>query len=128
MIKVAGYSIESTINYIQGGQYAELELIIPARSQLTETDIDMIKNAAVLEEVMMNYGKEAGIVGTYALYGWRRLERQWNGDMLIAWQTSRETDVTELKEHLAAAKEESETMSQAILELAQLVSDMKGEV
>lgn len=128
MIRIAGYEIDGCLNYIQGGQYAEVEIGIPPSANLTEEDIDAIKAATLAEEVfVVVQGKEQHLVGSYALYGWRRIHKEWDGSIRIAWQTSRTTEVNDLKEQLAAAKEENETLSQAVIELAQLVSDLKGE-
>ena len=127
MVRVAGYEFPATLNYIQGGQYAEVEIMIDSSAKLKDKDIEKIKDADILEEVFIEYGKTVTHVGTYALFGWRRMSKEWDDSIRIAWQTSRETDVTELKEQLAAAKEENETLSRAVIELAQLVSDLKGE-
>lgn len=128
MIRVAGYDIDGCLNYIQGGQYAEVEIGIPASANLSEKDIDVIKAATLVEEIfVVVHGEEERLVGSYALYGWRRINREWDGSIQIAWQTSRTTEVNDLKEQLAAAQSENEILSQAVAELGQLVSDLKGE-
>ena len=134
MIRIAGHKFDGIINYIQGGQYAELELMIPPDNGFSSADLDAIKNASMLEDISMDRGRQADVVGRYALYGWRRIEKQWNGGVLIAFQTNRETDVDalnaaveQLKSENEALKKENEEKDEALLELASIISELTAK-
>ena len=121
MIRIAGFDIDSGINYNPDGQYAEIELVIPASANLADEDIMKIRDATLLEEVFIEYGETETYVGSYALFGWRRMQREWDGSMNIAWQTGRMTEIDSLRDELAKAKQENKELTDALLELANIV-------
>ena len=114
MIRVAGLTLDGYIRYVQGEKYAELELRISRDRSMTDEEIASVKNAEQLEEFILEYGQEGDTIGTYNLYGWRRIVKDWDGSTIISWQTNRTTDIEQLRQ-------DNEDLTQAILELAEIV-------
>ena len=119
MIRIAGITINGNVNYIQGEHYAEVVLRIVDASSITEEELSAIKNATELEEYVVAYGVEGDTGSQYALLGWRRVEKTWDGALVIAWQTYRATDIETLRQ-------DNEDLTQALLELAEIVGGGNG--
>lgn len=90
-----------------------IEVTIPKEYELENEQIESLKNAKTLERLSMNYGKETGILAVYNLIEWRKVEKVRYG-IRLAWQTYRTTDIEQIKQ-------DNEDLTQAVLELAQIV-------
>lgn len=118
MIRIAGKTFDCPINYFAGEQNADIEITLPTDVKLTDDEILSLKNATLLEELEVNYGEVKGVLGSYNLVGWKAVENTWNG-IRFRWQTYRTTD-------LEALKQENEDLTQALLELAEIVGGGNG--
>lgn len=118
MVRIAGKTFDCPINYSAGPQNADIEIIIPSSAKLSDDDIVAIKNADKLEELDYAYGKIGGVIGVYSLLGWQAVEMLYNG-IRFRWQTYRTTDINQIKQ-------DNEDLTQALLELAQIVGGDNG--
>ena len=109
MVKIAGMLIDTIISYTN----ADLEIIVPNGATMSDENINLIKNADSVEELDVNFGEVKGTRGVYVLLGWRSVERL-GKDIRFRWQTYRTTD-------LDALRQENEDLTQALLELAEIV-------
>ena len=85
--------------------------------EMSDEELLSLRSAALLEELEVNYGKVGGVIATYNLVGWKAIENR-NG-LRVRWQTYRTTD-------LEALKQENEDLTQALLELAEIVGGGNG--
>ena len=80
--------------------------------------MEAIKNAETLERLNMNYGEEIGVLATYHLIEWKKVEKVRYG-IKFAWQTYSATDMEQLKQ-------DNEDLTAALLELAAIVGGGNG--
>lgn len=118
MIRIAGYTIDSNVNYRAGESGADIEIMVPFNTALTDEDITALKNATLIEELRNSYGTVGDVISEYVLVGWKAIERTPKG-IFFRWQTYRTTD-------LDALRQENEELTEAILELAQIVGGGNG--
>ena len=121
MVRIGNITFDCTANYSN----ADVEIIIPISHEITDEELLTLKNSTLLEEVEVNYGEETGTIATYALCGWKSMERVYGGTR-IRWQTYRTTDIEPLKEQLKLAQQDNEDLTQALLELAEIVGGSNG--
>jgi len=107
MVRIAGMLFEANLDCY--GEYIDLTI----QDELTEEQIQAIKNATILERVIMEYGQETNIVTVYNLLGWKKVEKVRYG-MQFTFQTYHLTDVDQLKQ-------DNEDLTQAVLELAAII-------
>lgn len=113
MIRIGGMTLNADVSYSAGENGGDIEIVIPYSAQLTDEQLLSIRDAETLEELDMNFGIANGVRGTYALLGWRSIEKAYNG-LRIRWQTYRTTDIEQLKQ-------DNEDLTAALLELAALI-------
>ena len=118
MVRIAGRTYDCPINYNAGPESADIEIVVPKSASLSDEDVAAIKNATEMEEVDYNFGSEVGVIGTYALVGWKLVENLYNGTR-FRWQTYRTTDIEKIKQ-------DNEDLTQALLELAEIVGGNNG--
>ena len=118
MIRIAGITLDCNVRYRAGDSGAEAEINVPSRITLTDEQIIAIKNAEIIEEIDNKYGKAGDVIGTYSLVGWRSVEKTDDG-IWFTWQTYRTTDLEQLRQ-------ENEDLTQALLELAEIVGGSNG--
>lgn len=114
MVRIAGMTFDTDIE-ING---ETVEATIPNEYDLSDEQVETLKNAKKLERLDMNYGKEVGVLASYNLVDWRKVEKERYG-MRFGWQTYRTTDVDQLKQ-------DNEDLTQALLELAEIVGGDNG--
>lgn len=117
-VRIANRILECEANYHAGEQNADVEITISPQVTLTDEDIFAIKDAKVLEEITYDGYNKPVVCGIYNLVGWKYIKTTRFG-VCFGWQTYRTTDLDVLKE-------ENETLTEAILELAQIVGGGNG--
>lgn len=130
MVRISGKTFEGVVSLKTGEAGAEIEVLFEQADAITDEDLIAMKNATLLEDLVVNYGEVTGVRGSYALYGWRSIRTTTSGKLQISWQTYQTTDVSEmqsriaeLEEQLAAAIEENEVLEDALLELAEIIGN-----
>jgi len=116
MIRIAGLIFNSVPNYHAGDSGADIEVKI--FGGVDEETLLLLKNATMLEDLTVEYGEVKEVRGTYQLFGWRKIENVRDG-LTISWQTYRTTDIESLRQ-------ENEDLTQALLELAEIVGGGNG--
>ena len=109
MIRIADMLFEADVDLIN----ETIEVTIPKDYSLTDAQIESLKDAKTLERLEMEYGKEIGVMVTYNLIEWRKVEKVRQG-MRFAWQTYRSTDIEQIRQ-------DNEDLTQALLELAEII-------
>lgn len=113
MVRIAGRTLPGYVTYLSGVQDADIELLVPYEAGLTSDDIAAIQSAETLEEFALNHGEVGETIGVYHLYTWQSVGKN-AGGYRFRWQTYRTTDINQLKQ-------DNEDLTQAVLELAQIV-------
>lgn len=116
MFRINGTVFNGYLNYTAGQSGADIEAKI--EGGVDEDTLIMLKNATLLEDLIVEYGEVKGVRGTYQLFGWRKIENVRDG-LTISWQTYRTTDIEKLKQ-------DNEDLTQALLELAEIVGGNNG--
>ncbi len=116
MVRIAGLEIEASVVYNAGPSNADIEIKITGG--VDDETLNLLKNATELEDLEVDYGEIKGVRGTYQLFGWRKIENVRDG-LRISWQTYRTTDIEQIKQ-------DNEDLTQAVLELAQIVGGDNG--
>lgn len=109
MIRIAEMCFDTDVELI--GE--SISATIPRKYDLTNEQIEALKNAKIIERLDMNYGQEVGVLGTYNLVDWQKIEKTING-MRFTWQTYSITDINQLRQ-------DNEDLTQAVLELAEII-------
>lgn len=109
MVRIAGKTIDTFATYSN----ADIEIIVPNGADMSDTEVLEIRDADLIEEISVNFGKVGGVVASYVLLGWKSVERL-GRDMRFRWQTYRSTDLDQLKQ-------DNEDLTQAVLELAAII-------
>lgn len=110
MVRVGGYEFNENFTYQVG--YADATITLDCRFQLTDEQILALKEAKLLEAFGYNFGEERP-VASFALVGWKAIENTSAGQR-ITWQTYKLADIADLKQ-------DNEDLTQALLELAEIV-------
>lgn len=111
MFRINDVVFNGYLNYTAGASGADIEAKI--EGGVDEETLIALKNATLLEDLEVDYGEIKGVRGTYQLFGWRKIENVRDG-VRISWQTYRTTDIEQIKQ-------DNEDLTQAVLELAQIV-------
>jgi hypothetical protein len=111
MFKIDGTTFDGYLNYRAGSSCADIEAKIIGG--VDDETLGRLKDATLLEDLLVEYGEVKKVRGTYQLFGWRRIENAEDG-LIISWQTYRTTDIEQMKR-------DNEDLTQAILELAAIV-------
>lgn len=114
MVRIADMRFDADVEY--NGE--TVAVTIPKEKHLTDEQIAAIKNATTLERLDMNYGEEIGVIATYNLIGWKKVEVVRFGTRFV-WQTYSLTDMEKLRQ-------ENEDLTAALLELAAIVGGGNG--
>ena len=117
MVRIDGKTYDCSPNYHAGESGADIEIAFPLGYEMSDEELLSLRSAALLEELEVDYGKVGGVIATYNLVGWKAIENR-NG-LRVRWQTYRTTD-------LEALKQENEDLTQALLELAEIVGGGNG--
>ena len=118
MVRISGIELDTFVTYRSGEYGAELEVLVPSNISLTDEDIIKLKNAELIEEFEDNFGKIGDVIAEYSAVGWISVEKTPKG-IFFRWQTYRTTD-------LEALKQDNEDLTQALLELAEIVGGNNG--
>lgn len=109
MLRIAGMLFDTDAEVVN----EVVEVTIPKDYVLTDEQVEALKNAKTLERLEMNYGKETGVLATYNLIDWKKVEKSKYG-MKFAWQTYSSTDIAQIRQ-------DNEDITQAVLELAAII-------
>ena len=123
MVRIANRLLDCIVNYSAGEDGADIEIRV--KEELTDEDILAIRDAEFLEEMEVNYGEVKDVIGKYVLVGWKSIIKGWDG-LRFCWQTYRTTDLDEMKKQLEKATQDNEDLTQALLELAEIVGGNNG--
>lgn len=123
MVRIANRLLDCIVNYSAGEGGADIEIRV--KEGLTDEDILAIRDAEFLEEMEVNYGEVKDVIGKYVLVGWKSIIKGWDG-LRFCWQTYRTTDLDEMKKQLEKATQDNEDLTQALLELAEIVGGSNG--
>lgn len=118
MVRIGDLILDCVASYSANDSIAFVEIVVPATHEITNDELLAIKDAQLLEELNVEYGEITGVKAVYALYGWQGFEKIWGGTR-IRWQTYRTTDIEQIKQ-------DNEDLTQALLELAQIVGGDNG--
>ena len=115
MVRIAGFEFETNVDYQPHVEDATVEMRVTG--SFTDEDLNSLKNASLLEAVT-SVNKQETVVGSYRLVAWKSVEKTHDGYRFV-WQTYRMTD-------LEALKQKNEDLTQALLELAEIVGGGNG--
>ena len=117
MIRIDGKEYNGQIRYFNGDMGANVEAVIMFSKPYTEADIDKLKSASFAEVIVNKQGNDTDITESYILFGWTSVRKRGETSIIISWQTYRDTDISEIKS-------EGEDLAEAVMELAELVSQL----
>lgn len=118
MIRIGDITLDCFANYFANGDGANVEVFVPNNIALSDEDIITIKNASMIEQLETNFDVVGDVVATYSLVRWQCVEKRPNGIRFV-WQTYLTTDLEQLRQ-------DNEDLTQAVLELAQIVGGDNG--
>lgn len=130
MFVIHGHTFSGSVNTRAGNDARAIAVLIPYDTD--DAVINDIKDATLLE--VLDGGN---VVAQYRLTGWRRIAKVFGG-IQIMWNTISTDEVDELKAQVAALQAENEQLerdnlqkaqdledlTQAVLELAELLGDL----
>ena len=113
MVEIAGRKIDTVVDL----RDEEVSVFAPGLT-LTEDDILEIRNAKEIREYATTAAGDENLTKMYNLIVWKSVENV-GGSIRFRWQTYRTTDINQLKQ-------DNEDLTQAVLELAQIVGGDNG--
>jgi hypothetical protein len=118
MIQIGGLTLDCFATYTANESGANVEVFVPNEINLSDDDIVAMKNATSIEQIEKNFGVVGNVVAEYSLVCWQSVVKRPTG-IWFTWQTYRTTDIEQIKQ-------DNEDLTQALLELAQIVGGDNG--
>ena len=117
-IRINGLVLDGDVNRRAGADSSDIELTVYEGENLSDENIITIKNATLIEELVRNYDDDYKVSASYNLLQWKSVNRTRFGTT-FCWQTYKITDINQVKQ-------DTEDLTQALLELAEIVGGKNG--